>query len=98
MSQEIEVTNNEKEHRFEARRPEGIAFTSYRLTEGAIEFTHTEVPESLKGQGVGGELVKGALEWARGRRLQIVPMCSFVDAYVKRHDEWWEHVHPDYRE
>ena len=31
------------------------------MQDGAVAFTHTEVPEALEGQGVGKRLIAGAL-------------------------------------
>lgn len=81
------VVNNEAEDRFELRTPEGTALAAYQLRGDVIAFTHTEVPDALEGQGVGTELVKGALADARRRGLVVLPMCSFVRHYVETHPE-----------
>ena len=52
-----------------------------------LTFTHTEVPESLEGRGVGSKLIAGALDDVRHRNLKIVPECPFVASYVQRHPE-----------
>lgn len=54
--------------------------------------THTEVPAEFEGKGVGGALVKGALEIVRGENLKIVPTCRFVTVYLQRHPEYQELV------
>jgi predicted GNAT family acetyltransferase len=82
------IVDNAGEHRFEARLPEGVAFVAYRLQDGAIVFTHTEVPEELEGRGLGNALVRRALDSARERGLHVVPLCPFVAAYIRRHDEY----------
>ena len=46
---------------------------------------HTEVPKRLEGRGIGSQLVAGALDIARAQGLTVVPRCSFVKAYIKRH-------------
>ena len=51
-------------------------------------FTHTEVDDSLAGQGMGSTLVRESLDDARRRGKRIVPVCEFVAAYVKKHPEW----------
>jgi len=43
-----------------------------------IIIDHTEVDGSLKGQGVGKQLVTKAVEFARAKHLKIVPACSFA--------------------
>jgi predicted GNAT family acetyltransferase len=49
---------------------------------------HTEIEPSLEGQGVGSRLVAGALADIRSRGLELVPVCPFVLAYLKRHPEF----------
>ena len=40
---------------------------------------------ALRGQGVAGRLVAGALEQVRARGLRVVPACSYVAAYMAKH-------------
>ncbi|MBX3287790.1 MAG: N-acetyltransferase [Acidobacteria bacterium] len=39
---------------------------------------HTEVDDSLKGQGVGKELLAAAVEYARANRLKVYATCPFA--------------------
>jgi uncharacterized protein len=50
-----------------------------------LAFLHTEVDESLQRKGLGSALVAGALDDVRKRGLRVVPLCPFVDAYIRRH-------------
>ena len=43
-----------------------------------IIIDHTEVDVSLKGLGVGKQLVKKAVEFARKKNIKIVPTCPFA--------------------
>lgn len=61
---------------------------AYRLREGRISFTHTEVADAYEGQGVGSTLVARALDDVRRRGLPMLPFCPFVNAYIKRHPEY----------
>ncbi|QHJ07070.1 GNAT family N-acetyltransferase [Hymenobacter busanensis] len=56
-----------------------------RPANGVVDFQHTYVDESLRGQGVGDQLAKQALEWARHEQLRVRTSCPFVQAYVQRH-------------
>jgi predicted GNAT family acetyltransferase len=62
-------------------------FAEYREQGGQIHFTHTVVQEEFEGQGVGSRLAAFALDDARSRGLKVVPQCSFIAAYVKRHEK-----------
>ena len=49
---------------------------------------HTEVPDALRGRGVGEALVRRAVEDARAEGKRIVPLCPFAKAQIMRHPEW----------
>jgi hypothetical protein len=82
-----DVTNNEAEQQFELEVEGHKALAAYRMEDGRISFTHTEVPEELEGQGVGKVLVGGALDQVRAQGLKVVPLCSFVRHYMETHPE-----------
>src|SRR5262245_53364945 len=97
MSETISVVHNEAGHRFEARLGDATAFTEYRLRDGVIILPHTVVPEEFEGRGVGGQLAKAALGFAREQGLEVIPTCSFIAGYITRHPEWHDIVDPSYR-
>jgi predicted GNAT family acetyltransferase len=74
-SQEFTTTH----HGYEAE----LAY-SYPTT-GVIDFTHTYVDENLRGQGVGEELARAALAFAREQHLKVKTSCEFVAGFVQRH-------------
>jgi predicted GNAT family acetyltransferase len=82
-----EVRNNAAAHRYELEVDGHLAIAEYRLRPGRISFTHTEVPDSLAGRGVGKRLVKAALDDARSQGLKVVPICPFVKHYIDTHPE-----------
>ena len=67
--------------------PEGLAHVDYRRVGDTLELVHTEVPSALEGRGVAGTLVRTALEHAAGNGLKVLPLCSYVRAYMKRHPD-----------
>ena len=86
------VTNNEAENQFQLEVDGQLAVSQYRRRNGTIVFTHTEVPLQLEGQGIGNQLAKTALEYARSEGLRVVPRCRFIAAYIKRHPEYQDLV------
>ena len=83
-----ELINNEAEKRFELKVDGGTAIIEYIIAKGNIYLTHTEVPKSLEGHGIGSKIVKLTLEWIDAHDLTLVPLCPFVATYLKRHPEW----------
>jgi uncharacterized protein len=83
------VVLNEAAHRFEMRDGDDVAVLEYRLRDGnRLVLTHTGVPHRLEGKGVAGLLARTALEYAREHRMHVVPLCSFVQAYLQGHPEF----------
>lgn len=64
-----------------------VAFIDYRRDGHNVVMTHAEVPPALRGGGVGSALVKGALALVRERGEKVVPLCSFVAQYMRRHPD-----------
>jgi predicted GNAT family acetyltransferase len=87
MSETITVRDNPQANRFEAVVDGHTAVAMYETAPGVITFTHTRVPESLRGKGIANELAKAGLAAARERGLQVVPTCTYFAAYMKRHPE-----------
>jgi predicted GNAT family acetyltransferase len=65
-----------------------LGFAAYQRAERLIVFTHTEVDPGLEGQGIGGQLVRGALDDVRSHGLPVLPICPFVHGWMARHPEY----------
>lgn len=65
----------------------GVAIADYIRQGDTLLITHTEVPPALRGGGIGAKLVKALLDDVRAQGLKVVPLCSFVAAYIRRHPE-----------
>ena len=59
------VRNNLEAGRFELDTPAGLAVADYRQDGNTLIIYHTEVPSSLRGKGIGEQLVLGALAHIR---------------------------------
>ena len=94
MTDTIEVHDNPQASRFEASLSGQTAVAMYETGSGVITFTHTRVPESLRGKGIANELAKVALAAARERGLLVVPKCTFFASYMRRHPETQELLSP----
>ncbi len=98
MAEPLNVEMNQANHRFEVNLGDETAFAEYTLLHDALVLPHTVVPPAFEGMGVGSLLAKTALVYARDRGLKVKPICPFMAGYIKRHPEWQDLVHEDFRE
>ena len=82
------VRDNAALHRFELEANGRTAVAYYKLADGVMTFTHTEVPKELEGHGIGSAIARGALDAARARDLKVVAQCPFIKAYIGKHPEY----------
>lgn len=82
-----EITDNLPLHRFELHERGETAFLLYERTPGAVRLIHTEVPQALRGKGVGSRLVAGVINLIQQNGFKAIPLCPFVIEYLKRHPE-----------
>jgi len=82
------VVHNPAELRFEIQVGEDLAELLYQRDGDAIVFHHTFVPPALEGQGIGSQLAQAGLEYAKTNSLRVIPLCSFVESYIRRHPEY----------
>ena len=93
MTDAITITRREDgpDGRYEARvagREGSGELTYLRKSGGKLIADHTGVDDSLRGTGVGKALVERLVADARSENVKIVPLCSFVKAFFRRHPEW----------
>ena len=78
------LIDNAARNRFELALSGGTAFIDYRREGKTLFLNHAEVPAALSGRGVGTRLAKETLELIRSRDERIVPVCSFIQDFVRR--------------
>lgn len=89
MSQ-VSVTHEPEQHRYEAHREGQLAgVAEYRLEDGFVVFTHTEVDPAHEGEGVGSTLARAALDEVRasGER-RVRADCPFIASWIDRHPDY----------
>lgn len=64
-----------------------IGFAQYREHPDRMVFTHTVVDNAYEGRGLGSRLARFVLEDAVARGKRIVPVCPFIAAYLRRHQD-----------
>jgi predicted GNAT family acetyltransferase len=85
---DIGFVNNEAVHNFELVVDGHRSFIDYKIKDNKIYLIHTEVPAELEGRGVAAALVEKALTYIEQKGLKLVPLCAYVQFFLKRHSEW----------
>jgi hypothetical protein len=90
----LPVQDNVEHERFEVELEGTVSYAEYTLAEGTITFTHTLVPEALRGRGIGTQLVQAGLAAAKAQHRGVIPQCSMFSEYMRRHPETLELLAP----
>lgn len=64
------------------------AFLKFHVGKGKMYLDATYTPEEHRGKGVGTKMMEAAINYAKERKLSIVPICPFAVEYFKRHPEY----------
>ncbi|QIX62847.1 N-acetyltransferase [Hymenobacter sp. BT18] len=82
------IQHHPQDQEFTAELSGATAELAYsRPDEQTIDFTHTFVDEALRGQGVGEQLARHGLAFAREEKLRVRTSCRFMQIFVKKHHE-----------
>ena len=84
---DLDIVHNLAAQRFEATVDGDLCRADYRRVCDTLHLVHTEVPPPHEGRGIAGALVQAVLDYAADNRLKVVPLCSYVRAYIRRHPE-----------
>jgi predicted GNAT family acetyltransferase len=86
---EPKVIHNQEAHRYELwLEDKRIGLADYSLMPGERHFVHTEVDPSQQNKGYAADLMREALADVRANtKDKVVPVCSYVVMYMKRHPE-----------
>ena len=82
------IRQNDTRSHYEFDIDGGEALAFYRLADGVMTFTHTEVPAPLRGRGLGSQMMRAVLQDVRAQGLKVVPRCPFVADYIRRVPEF----------
>ena len=94
-TQDISVIDQPERNRYEVSSGGALAgFLDYRPGDGHLNLVHTEISPEYEGKGLAAQLVRAALDDLRARGQKMVPSCSYVAAFVKRHPEYRDLVAP----
>lgn len=60
----------------------------YRLQDGWMVITRTDVPQAIEGRGVASALTRAAFEHAREQGWNVRPACAYAAAWAERHPQY----------
>lgn len=81
----ISVIHEPDKQRFVVTLEGQESVLEYRLLpDHGIDFTHTFVPESLRGHGIAEKLVRTGIHWAREQAFEMTASCWYVSRILKR--------------
>jgi predicted GNAT family acetyltransferase len=83
------VTDAPEAGRYEIRDGDRLlGLAAYERRGSTTVFTHTEVDPDAGESGLGGTLVRAALDDVRAHGGTVVPQCSFVRGWIERHQDY----------
>jgi predicted GNAT family acetyltransferase len=90
-----EVRHNAEQSRYELHVDDQlVGVADYRADGDVWTFPHTVIAGSRRGQGLGAELVRGALDDVRRAGATVVPRCWFVHEFIEAHPDYADLVAP----
>lgn len=63
-------------------------YLTYELKGISLDLIHTFVDPDCRRQGIAKDLVTEAFMFAEKNGFKVIPTCSYVSAFVKRHPRW----------
>ena len=84
---DVSVQNDVSSNRFTSIRDGVESELVYRQVGRRLILVHTGVPDELAGRGVGGALVRAAIDWAAEEALVVVPRCPFANSWLRKHPD-----------
>lgn len=82
------IRHNQDQQRFEVELENLLCVIDYQLNGHVLTLPHVGVPQPLEGRGIAGELTRTTLDWARAEKYRVIPVCPYVQAWLRRHPEY----------
>lgn len=88
VKDDLTVVHDRERQQFTIDLGDGFqAELDYQVMGGDHAFTHTGVPGEFRGRGIADKLAAAAFETAKAEGWHVRPVCSFIQTYVRRHEE-----------
>lgn len=83
MSDDI-FTDNAGQRRYELHTGGHKAIANYRKENGTLFIDYVEAPPELRGTGAAGRLMQHVMDAAKAESLEVVPICGYAAAWIKK--------------
>jgi predicted GNAT family acetyltransferase len=77
-------SNNSAKSRYELDVGGQVAWADYRIQDKTLFIDHVEAPQSLRGTGAAGRLMKHVAETAAQEGYSITPICGYAAAWLAK--------------
>lgn len=84
----MKIVHDEESQKFCLTLNGKESYLYYRLRDNVMDLASTYVPQEMRGKGIAAKIVEAALKFARENKYSIIPSCSYVDVYIRRHIEY----------
>ncbi|XP_064472250.1 protein NATD1-like isoform X2 [Ornithodoros turicata] len=92
-SQPFHVEHDEKNKEFFIRLGKDKAVLQYEVVNATtLDLVHTEVPESMRGQGIAKHLAKGAFDHIASKNIHAKVTCPYTAKYVRENADELKHL------
>ncbi len=82
------VINDKQGSRFVLSVEGNEVYVLYTEDKETVELYSTYTPPQLRGKGLASVVVKAALEYAKGKKLKVVPACWYVRKFIEENQEY----------
>lgn len=82
------LQDNTADSQYELEIDGQTVFARYRKSEGILTILWVEAPQSLRGTGAAGRLMKLVAADARDQGWSIVPVCGYAAGWLQRSEEY----------
>jgi predicted GNAT family acetyltransferase len=84
------VRNNREARRYELFDVNGrmVGVCDYHIDGNVVVLPHTEIVPDRRGEGLGAELVQGALDDVRSSGARVRPLCWYVVEFIDEHPQY----------
>jgi predicted GNAT family acetyltransferase len=89
---EQKVIHEKENERFVIYLDGNEVYVEYTMEDKEINLYHTYTHPALRGKGLAAQVVRAAFEFAKENNLKVIPTCSYVQAFVRKNEQYKELV------